>query len=173
MFSSVFVIHKKSFDNENTVPSPWLVLTMILYHKNTKTAIPLYQNCGFYLAEKERFELSNRFWRLHDFQSCALDQLGDFSKYSVVALTSARGDSYIISQTKGFVNTFFYFFSLFSGNFGAAKMPQRPRWSKESKFLGDLPQPRGTFWIFTQFIGQAVKTARSSLWALCDLFDIP
>ncbi len=33
-----------------------------------------------FLAEKERFELSNRFSRLHDFQSCALDQLGDFSK---------------------------------------------------------------------------------------------
>ena len=28
----------------------------------------------FILAEKERFEPSNRFWRLHDFQSCALDQ---------------------------------------------------------------------------------------------------
>ena len=25
----------------------------LLYHKNTKTAIPLYQNCGFCLAEKE------------------------------------------------------------------------------------------------------------------------
>ena len=55
MFSSLFVIHKKSFDNENTVPSLWLVLTMILYHKNTKTATPSYQNCGFCLAEKERF----------------------------------------------------------------------------------------------------------------------
>ncbi len=33
----------------------------------------------FFLAEKERFELSNRLWRFHDFQSCALDQLGDFS----------------------------------------------------------------------------------------------
>lgn len=37
------------------------------------------ETSGF-LAEKERFELSNRFSRLHDFQSCALDQLGDFSK---------------------------------------------------------------------------------------------
>jgi len=26
-----------------------------LYHKKIKTATPLYQNCGFYLAEKERF----------------------------------------------------------------------------------------------------------------------
>ena len=29
----------------------------ILYHIITKTAIPLYQNCGFYLAEQSRFEL--------------------------------------------------------------------------------------------------------------------
>ena len=32
----------------------------LLYHKNTKTAIPLYQNCGFCLAEKERFEVPRR-----------------------------------------------------------------------------------------------------------------
>ena len=31
------------------------------------------------MAEKEGFEPSKRFCRLHDFQSCALDQLGDFS----------------------------------------------------------------------------------------------
>ena len=29
---------------------------------------------SIFLAEKERFEPSKRFWRLHDFQSCALDQ---------------------------------------------------------------------------------------------------
>ena len=31
----------------------------------------------------ERFELSNRFWRLRDFQSRALDQLGDISIWSI------------------------------------------------------------------------------------------
>ena len=31
------------------------------------------------LAEKEGFEPSRPFRGLHDFQSCALDQLGDFS----------------------------------------------------------------------------------------------
>ena len=36
------------------------------------------------LAEKEGFEPSNRFWRLHDFQSCALVQLGDFSVYQIL-----------------------------------------------------------------------------------------
>ena len=33
------------------------------------------------LAEKEGFEPSKPFRGLHDFQSCALDQLGDFSKF--------------------------------------------------------------------------------------------
>ena len=36
------------------------------------------------MAEKEGFEPSNRFWRLHDFQSCALVQLGDFSVYQIL-----------------------------------------------------------------------------------------
>ena len=34
---------------------------------------------GFKLAEMERFELSIPFWGIHDFQSCALDQLRDIS----------------------------------------------------------------------------------------------
>lgn len=34
---------------------------------------------GFLMAEKEGFEPSRPFRGLHDFQSCALDQLGDFS----------------------------------------------------------------------------------------------
>ena len=35
---------------------------------------------GFSLAEKEGFEPSIPFWGIHDFQSCALGQLRDFSK---------------------------------------------------------------------------------------------
>ncbi len=35
------------------------------------------------LAEKEGFEPSKPFWGLHDFQSCALGQLRDFSKAAV------------------------------------------------------------------------------------------
>ena len=31
------------------------------------------------MAEMERFELSIPFWGIHDFQSCALDQLRDIS----------------------------------------------------------------------------------------------
>ena len=33
------------------------------------------------MAEKEGFEPSIPFWGIHDFQSCALGQLRDFSKY--------------------------------------------------------------------------------------------
>ena len=39
------------------------------------------------MAEKEGFEPSIPFWGIHDFQSCALGQLRDFSKYA--ALQSA------------------------------------------------------------------------------------
>ena len=64
------------------------------------------------LAEKERFELSNRFWRLHDFQSCALDQLRDFSVF-VRLLILFHCDSNIIPQNLYFVNTFLKNFYLF------------------------------------------------------------
>ena len=38
------------------------------------------------MAEKEGFEPSIPFWGIHDFQSCALGQLRDFSK----SLTSVQ-----------------------------------------------------------------------------------
>ncbi len=34
---------------------------------------------AIFMAEKEGFEPSKPFWGLHDFQSCALGQLRDFS----------------------------------------------------------------------------------------------
>ena len=34
-----------------------------------------------FMAEKEGFEPSIPFWGIHDFQSCALGQLRDFSKF--------------------------------------------------------------------------------------------
>ena len=37
------------------------------------------QNLSFFMAEKEGFEPSIPFWGIHDFQSCALGQLRDFS----------------------------------------------------------------------------------------------
>ena len=39
----------------------------------------------FFLAEMERFELSIPFWGIHDFQSCALDQLRDISTFAQVS----------------------------------------------------------------------------------------
>ena len=55
-----------------------------------------------FLAEKEGFEPSIPFWGIHDFQSCALGQLRDFSISS-----SALGDLHIILLTSGFVNRYF------------------------------------------------------------------
>src|SRR5699024_11025230 len=55
---------------------------------------------GFLVAEKEGFEPSRPFRGLHDFQSCALDQLGDFSMADPVShrlpLYTAKIDSVII-----------------------------------------------------------------------------
>ena len=54
-----------------------------------------------FLAEKEGFEPSIPFWGIHDFQSCALGQLRDFSKwFAAISL-------HIIQQIAGFVNPFF------------------------------------------------------------------
>ena len=61
------------------------------------------------MAEKEGFEPSIPFWGIHDFQSCALGQLRDFSICS-----SAPDDFDIIHHKMRFVNNYFY---LFSGNF--------------------------------------------------------
>ena len=57
------------------------------------------------MAEKEGFEPSIPFWGIHDFQSCALGQLRDFSISS-----SALGDLGIIQQMFQIVNRYFYFF---------------------------------------------------------------
>ena len=40
---------------------------------------PVQLNGVLFLAEKEGFEPSIPFWGIHDFQSCALGQLRDFS----------------------------------------------------------------------------------------------
>ena len=48
------------------------------------------------MAEKEGFEPSKRFCRLHDFQSCALDQLGDFS----IVVSSAFPHMHLFAASK-------------------------------------------------------------------------
>ena len=57
-----------------------------------------------FLAEKEGFEPSIPFWGIHDFQSCALGQLRDFSK----SLFSVSQD--ILQYLRPFVKTYFRFF---------------------------------------------------------------
>ena len=42
------------------------------------------------MAEKEGFEPSIPFWGIHDFQSCALGQLRDFSIYACSLLTVSK-----------------------------------------------------------------------------------
>ena len=45
-----------------------------------------------FLAEKEGFEPSIPFWGIHDFQSCALGQLRDFSmELSLLHWSGSRG----------------------------------------------------------------------------------
>ena len=59
-----------------------------------------------FLAEKEGFEPSIPFWGIHDFQSCALGQLRDLSKWR------RSIDLLILHQHPRFVNTFFQKFQI-------------------------------------------------------------
>ena len=70
---------------------------------------PILTDGAFFLAEKEGFEPSIPFWGIHDFQSCALGQLRDFS---MRLLASCRlTDSFdMILQPRPFVKLFFLFF---------------------------------------------------------------
>ena len=77
-----------------------------------------FRTAGF-LAEKEGFEPSRPFRSLHDFQSCALDQLGDFSTSAIHFLFSSEQCYYNSHFPK--VNPLFQKFSLFQ---------QGPKWEK-------------------------------------------
>ncbi len=55
------------------------------------------------MAEKEGFEPSIPFWGIHDFQSCALGQLRDFS------MSSAHADLDILLHSLAFVKKKFHF----------------------------------------------------------------
>ena len=63
---------------------------------------------GFSMAEKEGFEPSIPFWGIHDFQSCALGQLRDFSMRCRLAT-----DLHIIHEVSRNVKHFFPFFGHF------------------------------------------------------------
>lgn len=67
------------------------------------------------MAEKEGFEPSRPFRGLHDFQSCALDQLGDFSIAVPVffhgfTFPAVRLQRYYYTKRFGKVNPFSSFF---------------------------------------------------------------
>ena len=68
----------------------------------------LQKNKRGFLAEKEGFEPSIPFWGIHDFQSCALGQLRDFSMRC--RLTA---DSHIIHDARQNVKHYFPFFGDF------------------------------------------------------------
>ena len=63
------------------------------------------------MAEKEGFEPSKPFWGLHDFQSCALGQLRDFSIPFLSSSVATDWD--IILQSSQIVNSFFKIFKNF------------------------------------------------------------
>lgn len=50
-----------------------------VHHNTKRKERQFYQNYRSFVAEKEGFEPSIPFWGIHDFQSCALGQLRDFS----------------------------------------------------------------------------------------------
>ena len=71
-----------------------------LLREEIKNALPA-GNASF-MAERKGFEPLIPFWGIHDFQSCALDQLGHLST-----------DCYIIADGFLNVNTFFQFLIYF------------------------------------------------------------
>ncbi len=82
-----------------------------------------------FVAERWGFEPQNAFDTLHDFQSCALDQLSHLSTSSVLT-ASGRGPqrSTIIPERRSFVKLFFKKVCIFS------KMTkQRMRWGRERR----------------------------------------
>ena len=72
------------------------------------------------MAEKEGFEPSIPFWGIHDFQSCALGQLRDFS-IPFLSLSVAT-DWLIIQHTSLFVNSYF---NIFTKIFSAAEAAEK------------------------------------------------
>ncbi len=63
--------------------------------------------CFRFLAERWGFEPQNAFDTLHDFQSCALDQLSHLSTSFVLPLGGCPWRSTIIPETSCFVKDFF------------------------------------------------------------------
>ena len=66
-----------------------------------------WNKCSRFLAERWGFEPQNAFDTLHDFQSCALDQLSHLSTSFVLPLGGCPWRSTIIPESRLFVKDFF------------------------------------------------------------------
>ena len=87
----------------------------------------------FFMAEKEGFEPSKPFWGLHDFQSCALGQLRDFS--IPFLSSSVTTDWFIIQHSSQIVNRYFKFFqNYFSTWKNVTSTPLDPATNSRSPF---------------------------------------
>ena len=73
----------------------------------------LYQNHRAFLAEKEGFEPSIPFWGIHDFQSCALGQLRDFSICVTRFVLPVRASFDMIQRLYQKVKNYFPEFEMF------------------------------------------------------------
>ena len=87
------------------------VIGSILLEKDANKSLfrkkdPTAKAIGSFLAEKEGFEPSIPFWGIHDFQSCALGQLRDFSM-------SAQASLSILHHPSSFVKSKLFFFQHF------------------------------------------------------------
>ena len=65
---------------------------------------------GSFLAEKEGFEPSIPFWGIHDFQSCALGQLRDFSMFRPLLQPARVYYSIYLNLSRLFFTNFYLYF---------------------------------------------------------------
>ena len=94
--------------------------------------------CSFSVAERKGFEPLRALWALHDFQSCALDQLSHLSIYSAVSphLTTC----YIIASTSGIVKQYFEKNQFFSN-----KLKKRKKEHMEEVFCKNDLKSKGGY----------------------------
>ena len=94
---------------------------------------PIRMDGVYFLAEKEGFEPSIPFWGIHDFQSCALGQLRDFS---IPFLSSSVATDWLIIQHSSlFVNRYFKFFQKYFSTWkNGAPTPLNPATTARSPF---------------------------------------
>ena len=104
-------------------PDIYIKLFKFLLNPNTKKN--LHQKVKVLsMAEKEGFEPSIPFWGIHDFQSCALGQLRDFSMRLLASLLQDSFD--IILRGMEIVKHYFRFLPNFSKGCRPGRLRSRP-----------------------------------------------